>query len=458
MTRPDLAPWRPHRPRQRKRIAVIGSGIAGLGAAWALRDTADVTLFEAGDRLGGHSHTVEVEKDGRRAQLDIGFIVFTPPRYPNFTRLMDTLGVDTVPTEMSYGYSEAGGPEFCTSIARGGFLARKRSAVSPEHLGMIGAMLRFVMSAERDLAAGVADGLDLRSYLRAKGFGPAFERRFLLPMAGAIWSASEEEMLEHDAASFLRFFVAHGLTDFVRPQWRVLRNQSQDYVRRIAATLPDIRLNTRVRGIRRPSGGVLVDTGGIPEWFDDVILACHSDQALRLLRDANDEEAQFLGAVRYRPNRAVLHSDPSLAPTRKRALACWNARRPAPGAPCYYTYDMNQLQHIRDVSPIFLTLNPPHAPDPALTHGEYDFEHPSFSAASYPAQRRFNRIQGVRRTWFAGAWLGYGFHEDGLRAGLRVALRLGGKIPWAFVEGDVDGGPYREPWPERTPAAAIPAE
>lgn len=427
-------------PQSRRRIAVIGSGISGLGAAWALRDTADVQLFEKRDRLGGHSCTVDIDYDGVTIPVDVGFIVYTPRCYPNLDAFFDHLGVERRATKMSFGYSEEGGIEWCSNLL--GFAAQKRNMFRPTHLGMIGEMVRFCLTARRDLSAGRANGLRLRDYLSRKRYSQAFQTRFLLPMAAAIWSASEEEMLDQDARSFLEFYAAHGLTDFTRPQWRTVTGGSRNYVNRIAGDLEgQIHLNACLRRVERGPRGVRLffEDGGV-QTFDDIILACHSDEALALLDDPSPEEKAYLGAIPFRENRVVLHRDPSLAPSRGRALASWNSRR-APGDElAYVTYDMNQLQHIDPSRPVYVTLNPTREPDPGLTFAEFDFDHPSVSSAAMAAKRGFNRIQGVNHTWFAGAWLGYGFHEDGLTSGLRAALKLGGKVPWAFAEGAFSGG------------------
>jgi len=437
-------------PRAKKKIAVIGSGVAGLGAAWALRDTADVTLFEKRDRLGGHSCTVNIDYDGKTIPVDVGFIVFTPRQYPNLTALFHHLDVETQPTKMSFGYSEAGGIEWCSNLL--GFAAQKRNMFRPSHLGMIADMVRFCLTAKRDLARGRARGIRLCDYLDQRGYGKAFQDRFLLPMAGAIWSASADEMKEQEAEAFLEFFAAHGLTDFERPEWRTVAGGSRNYVNRIARALEGrIVTNAGIKSVRRTPAGVTINfTDGPARNFDDVILACHADQARALLADADQNELDFLNAIPFRKNRVVLHRDPSLAPDRDLALASWNSRREHDSDAAYVTYDMNQLQHIDPDKPVFVTLNPTRDPDPALTFAEFEFDHPGMSSASIAARRRFNQIQGVRNTWFAGAWLGYGFHEDGLTTGLRAALRLGGSVPWDFTGSALDGGPI--------PAAALDAD
>jgi len=434
MTLTDIASARRSGPKQS--IAVIGTGVAGLGAAWALRDSAKVTLFEKRGRLGGHSCTEDIDYDGTPISVDVGFIVYTPRRYPNLTALFDHLGVESTPTKMSYGYSVEGGVEWCSNLL--GFAAQKRNMARPSHLKMITEMVRFCLTAKRDLAEGEVRGMRVIDYLERKNYGEAFRERFLLPMAAAIWSSTEEEMKEQDAEAFLSFFEAHGLTDFTRPQWRTVTGGSKRYVAAMERELTaDIRLNADLAGVTRVQNGVAVKmSDGSVERFDEVIFACHSDQALALLEDASDEERAYLGAIPFSRNRIVLHRDESLAPSRKLARAAWNSRRAKGDDVSYVTYDMNQLQHIDPSRPLFVTLNPTREPDPALTFAWHDFDHPGMSSASIAARRRIDRIQGVNRAWFAGAWLGYGFHEDGLTSGLSAALCLGGSVPWSFTPGD----------------------
>jgi hypothetical protein len=273
-------------------------------------------------------------------------------------------------------------------------------------------------------------------------------------MGAAIWSASEEEMRAYPADAFVRFFQNHRLMHMARPQWRTVKGGSREYVRKIATDLEGkVALGEPASSIWRTATGVGIETqSGKVQEFDEVILACHSDQARNLLTDMDPDEADLLGAIRYSANRAVLHRDKSLVPHRPGARAAWNYGRDSANGPASVTYDMNRLQGIDADKPLFVTLNPHREPDPDLVFGDFQYDHPQFTTAALAAQRIFNQVQGVRRTWFAGAWLGYGFHEDGLRSGLRVALRLGGQIPWAFADGDITGGR----WGER-PAPAIPA-
>ncbi len=425
----------------RKKIAIIGAGISGLGAAWALRNVHDVTLFEKRSRPGGHANTVDIDYDGTPVAVDTGFIVYNPLNYPNMAALFDELGVESIQSDMSFSFALDGDIEW-SSNGLGGLFAQKRNALRPSYIAMLRDVLRFNRTAPGDLESGRLSGLGLGDYLQQTGVGERFIRNYLLPMGAAIWSASEDEMRAYPADAFIRFFQNHRLMNMSRPQWRTVKGGSREYVKRIAADLDgNIRLSVAASAIWRHANGVTVRTGdGAAQEFDEVILACHSDQSCRLLKDTDFQEDELLAAIPYKANRAVLHRDVSLCPKRSGARAAWNYCRDEADGPASVTYDMNRLQGMDADKPLFVTLNPHREASPALTFGEFRYDHPQFSTAGLAAQRIFNRIQGVRHTWFAGAWLGYGFHEDGLRSGLRIALRLGGQIPWTFVEGDVDGG------------------
>lgn len=432
----------------KQRIAVVGAGVSGLGAAYALKDTAEVVVYEARDRLGGHANTVDAPAGpgGGPVAVDTGFIVFNTLNYPNMTRWFDELGVPTRDTDMSFAFAVPGGVEWSSNA--GGLFAQKRNLISPTHLGMLRDVLRFNASARRDLRSGALEGLSLGDYLTAGGYGQAFRERYLVPMGAAIWSASVDDMLSYPAQTLVRFFDNHRLMHARRPTWRTVVGGSRSYVSVMGDVLGErARIGCGARAVWRDAGGAFVhDTHGNVERYDHVIFATHSDRTLSLLQDPSETERFFLGAIQFAPNRAVLHSDQTFMPKRRAAWAAWNCRMVSPDATPEVTYDMNALQHIPADTPLYVTLNPQREPDPARVYGEYDYDHPQFTNAAIAAQRRFNTVQGENRAWFAGAWLGYGFHEDGLRAGLRVALKLGGSIPWDFVEGDVDGGA----WPART--------
>lgn len=431
---------------KRSRIAVIGAGVAGLGAAWALRNRHDVTLFEKRDRLGGHANTVTVDYDGDAIDVDTGFIVFNTLNYPNLTNLFDHLGVATYRTDMSFGFSLDGDLQWSSNGLKG-LLADPANLFRPGFVQMLRDILRFNTRAQADLEAGALLGLTLGQYLDRLGLGQRFRHNYLLPMGAAIWSSTEEEMQAYPAEAFVRFFNNHRLMHAKRPKWGTVIGGSRTYVEKIKAALgaAGTLFAPGAASVRRtPDGVVVTDADGASHRFDEVILACHSDQALALLEDADADERDMLAAIPYAPNEAVLHRDTSLRPSRRHAQAAWCYLREPGSQSAAVTYDMNRLQNIPADKPLLVTLNPVREPDPALTYGRFQYDHPQFTAPGMAAQRIFNRIQGVRRTWFAGAWLGYGFHEDGLRTGLRAALRLGGEIPWSFAEGDICGGAWGE--------------
>ncbi|WP_440959825.1 NAD(P)/FAD-dependent oxidoreductase [Oceanicaulis sp. LC35] len=441
------------------RIAVIGAGVSGLGTAWAMRNVHDVTVFEKRDRLGGHANTVSIDYDGETLDVDTGFIVFNPLNYPNLIALFDHLDVDSFQTDMSFGFSLDRQFEW-SSNGLSGLFADPSNLFNLRFLAMLRDILAFNRQAQRDLETGGFEGLSLGQYLDKLKLGEAFRTQYLLPMGAAIWSTSEHAMADYPAETFVRFFKNHRLMHAKRPKWHTVKGGSRTYVHKLEAELKDanVAFRSEAVSVRRDASGVsITDATGETHRFDEVILACHSDQALRLLSDADENERQMLGAIRYGANEAVLHCDTTLTPKRKAAQAAWTYLREG-GDEAAVTYDMNRLQGIRSDKPLFVTLNPVRQPREETVFGRYQYDHPQFNAPALAAQRIFNSIQGVRHTWFAGAWLGYGFHEDGFRAGLRVALRLGGQIPWDFVEGDVDGGHWARPAPYKPAAAHIAAE
>lgn len=414
------------------KIAIIGSGVSGLGAALALKDVHEVVLFEKDSRLGGHANTVTVDCSDGPVAVDTGFIVYNEANYPNLVGLLDSLGVETRLTDMSFACA-GGGVEWSSNFPRGVF-AQKRNLVNPSFLWMLNDIRRFNDLARNDLLKADLKDLSLGAYLKLRGFAEGFRDRYLLPMGAAIWSTTEGRIGDFPAESFLRFLQNHGLLQFTPPMWKTVTGGSRAYVEKIGAILGDrVRTNAAVTAVRRVPGGVLVEAGQGPELFDQVILACHSDQSLKVL-DADPEERAFLGAVRYSANKAVLHRDPALMPGRRPAWGSWNyIGDKQSGSTPYVTYWMNNLQMLTTADPLFVTLNGPPA-DPALVIAEYDYDHPQFDTPALAAQRRIGRIQGRGGVWYAGAWLGYGFHEDGITSGLKVALELGGRIPWAFVD------------------------
>ncbi|HDR9203881.1 FAD-dependent oxidoreductase [Burkholderia vietnamiensis] len=425
-------------PRGR-RIAVVGAGIAGLASAYLLARRHRVTLFESADYLGGHTHTVDVELDGARHPVDTGFLVFNDRTYPNLIALFDELGVAAHATDMSFSVSVDGGRLEWAGSNLNTVFAQRRNLFSPTFLGMLRDILRFNAAARDHLDAAHRQRLSVGELLTAGRYGAPFQHHYLLPMAAAIWSSAANDILRFPAATFLRFCLNHALLQVNnRPPWRTVAGGARQYVERIAATLDDVRVGTPVRAIRRDDGYVMVATDAAGhERFDAVVLACHAPTSLRLLADPSNAERDVLGAVRYQHNVAVLHTDTALLPRRKRVWSAWNylSGRSAPGggdaAPVCVSYLLNQLQPLPFRSPVVVTLNPVDEPAPGTQLGRYDYEHPLLDLAAVDAQQRLPALQGRRNTWFAGAWTGYGFHEDGLKSALRVAADFGIAPVWA---------------------------
>ncbi len=421
-----------------QRIAVIGTGIAGLSAAWLLQQRHDVTVYEAEDRVGGHSCTLATPWG---VPVDVGFIVYNETNYPNLTALFRHVGVATRPSTMSFAVSLDGGRLEYNGTDIPGLFAQKRNLVRPRFLRMVRDILRFYRTAPGHIAE-LWDTLEpLGSYLDRHGYSAAFQQDHLLPMAAAIWSTPCAEMRAHPAAAFLRFCDNHGLLQVDgRPAWRTVAGGSREYVTRLAAPLAGRILTGRpVRAVVREAQGVAIhDAGGEVRRFDQVVIAGHADQALGMLADADARETALLGAFRPSLNRTLLHTDSRLMPRRRRAWASWNYLGPLsdtadPGLPCV-TYWMNELQGLAGPD-VFVTLNPTIEPRPETVLFEGQFNHPAFDATALRAQRELWSLQGVRRTWFAGAWFGAGFHEDGLQAGLAVAEAIGGvRRPWSVPD------------------------
>jgi predicted NAD/FAD-binding protein len=419
------------------RIAIVGSGIAGMGAAWALRAQHEIVVYEKDARPGGHSHTVDIDYDGTQIAVDTGFIVYNERNYPNLTALFAELSVAAIPSRMTFGFSALGGAlEWQGSSARSLF-AQKRNILRPSFHRMWLDILRFRREGPEDLLAGRTAGLSLGDYLSQRGYSAAFRDNCILPMGAAIWSSSPKDMLDFPAQSFIRFFDNHRLFHLDKPSWRTVKGGSREYVKRLTAPLRErLRLSTPVTAVRRTDrGAAITDQTGRTEIFDHIVFACHSDQALALLADATDVERQVLSPLRYSPNAVYLHRDPALMPKRKSVWSSWNylARETNDGSAVAVTYWMNALQSIDGRYPLFVSLNPPHPPAPHLTFQTFTCDHPQFDAAALVAQRRLHLIQGVRNTWFCGAYAGYGFHEDGLTSGLEVAQRLGASVPWGGI-------------------------
>ena len=428
--------------RGRRRVAVVGSGISGLSTAWSLADDAQVTLFEADSHFGGHAHTVDVTLDGVMHGVDTGFLVFNHATYPKLVRLFDELQVQTAASEMSFSVQVPEVGLEWSGCNLDTVFAQRRNLLSPRFLGMLRDLMRFnrvtTTIAERNEEAALQQPIG--DFLVERGFSTAFRDWYLLPMLGCIWSCPTDQMLRFPVATMIRFCHNHGLirvTD--RPQWHTVRGGSREYVQRMLARIPDARLNTPVRAVRRvppatASAGVWVDTDAGSERFDEVILAGHSDQSLALLgAQASTDERAVLGAIGYHRNRAVLHTDAGLLPQRRKAWAAWNyVRAPAlaqeQSAVCLH-YLINRLQPLPWTQPVVVSLNPTREPVAGTVLGEFDYAHPVFDAAAIAAQARVPQIQGQSHVWFAGAWTRYGFHEDGLMSGLAVAESL--RARWA---------------------------
>jgi predicted NAD/FAD-binding protein len=405
------------------RIAVVGSGIAGLASAWLLSRRHDVTLFEANDYPGGHTHTHRVMQDGREYAVDTGFIVHNRAHYPLLSAFFDELGVATQPTTMSFSVrSEASSLEY-NAATLDTLFCQRRNLVSPRFLGMLRDLFRFYREAPALLDMD-GQGPSLGDYLQAHDYGEAFRDEHLVPMACALWSSPSSSILGFPAKYLVRFMANHHMLRIAgRPEWRVVEGGSRTYVDALRARWNvNERLNTPVVGVRRHADSVEVVTHGGTHAFDELVLACHSDQALALLGDADGAERAVLGAMTYQPNETVLHTDASLLPRSRKAWAAWNAFVPAqPGAACTVSYCMNLLQGIQSPDPFVVTLNRTEAIDPSRILRRLTYHHPVYTHASVAAQARRNEIQGRRRTWFAGAYWGWGFHEDGMRSAVELA-------------------------------------
>ena len=450
-----------------KRVAVVGSGIAGLATAHALRSQARVTLFEAGDYFGGHTHTVDVTlpaatagpvgKAGSGGTLtsnpithgvDTGFLVFNHRTYPSLVKLFGELQVETAASDMSFSVQVRQDGLEWSGCNLNTVFAQRRNLLRPRFLRMLADVVRFnklataiaLRGADTELGEPIGDFLD------REGFNTAFRDWYFLPMIGCIWSCPTDQMLRFPIGTMIRFCHNHGLIQVAdRPQWHTVRGGAKHYVAKLLQGIPDARLNTPVRNVRRlPAGrgssggsgmagqaGVMVATDHGAERYDEVVLACHSDQSLALLADASAAERSILGAIRYHPNRALLHTDAGVLPQRKLAWAAWNYARAAEtdreeAAVCLH-YLINRLQPLPWAQPVVVSLNPDPAlmPDPATVLGEFHYSHPVFDGAAVRAQQRLGEIQGQSGLWFCGAWTRYGFHEDGLTSGLNVVQALG---------------------------------
>ena len=439
------------------KIAIIGSGIAGLAAAHRLQPHAAVTLLESGSYFGGHTHTVDVTLDTPQAPrthgVDTGFLVFNERTYPQLIALFAELGVHTAPSDMSFSVqvpASAGQPRLeWSGTSLNAVFSQRRNLLNPRFWRMLRDVLRFNRLAT-DIALRNAEGelmQPLKGFLQAHRFSPEFTDWYFLPMLGCIWSCPTAQMLEFPVATMIRFCHNHGLIQVSnRPQWHTVAGGARHYVDKIVASVADKRLNCPVQQIRRDADGVSVTSAGQTERFDKVVIATHSDQALALLVDASAQERVTLGAIGYQANRAVLHTDASVLPRHNRAWAAWNyqraphadapqgsdtgvqahlvpARQPDSQRVCLH-YLLNLLQPLPFAQPVVVSLNPLQEIDPQHVLGSFDYTHPVFDLAAIRAQTDVPALQGQQHSYFCGAWTGYGFHEDGLNSGLDVAARL----------------------------------
>ena len=412
------------------RIAIVGGGIAGLGTAWLLtRRGFRVTLFEAAERAGGHTATVDVALDGRTFPVDTGFLVYNERTYPRLVELFRELDVETVASDMSFSCRiDATGLEWAgTSLAT--LFAQPRNALRPAFWRMLRDVLRFNREATSLAQSEWLSSWSLGDFLARNRYGDAFRDWYLLPMAAAIWSSPKRDILDFHLSSFVAFCRNHGLLQLTdRPQWRTVKNGARTYVERIVAALADVRLGTPVMRVLRRADHVDVVTQRFgSERFDEIVLACHSDQARAILADRSSQEDMLLGGVRYQSNRVVLHTDDALLPRSKRAWSAWNylaTDDPHGTRPVAVSYLINKLQRLPTARPVIVTLNPPYEPAERHVIGEYEYAHPLIDGRAVRSQRSIADLQGLRHTWFAGAWMGYGFHEDGLASAHTAADAL----------------------------------
>ena len=424
-----------------ERIAIVGSGISGLAAAHALAGKASITLFEAGDYFGGHTHTVDITLPTPTGSVthgvDTGFLVFNERTYPELIRLFAELDVKTAKSDMSFSVMVPGGRGRGKTLEWSGsslnsVFAQRSNLLNPRFLGMLRDIVRFnrLTTEMANTNAEAAMEQPLGDFLETHAFSDAFRDWYFLPMMGCIWSCPTEQMLQFPVATMIRFCYNHGLIQVAdRPQWWTVSGGARHYVEKIVAGIADKRLGTPVRHISRDAsatqGGIRIQTDAGAEVFDKLILATHSDESLALLRDATSAEKTVLGAIRYQPNHAVLHTDASVLPQKKLAWAAWNYERaqntPQESARVCLHYLLNMLQPLPFTQPVVVSLNPLREIERKHIMGEFTYAHPVFDLAAIRAQKQLPSLQGLQNTWFCGAWTGYGFHEDGLKSGLLVA-------------------------------------
>lgn len=408
------------------KIAVIGGGVSGISAAWALAKSHQVSLYEKEHRLGGHTHTHALRIGGRDYRIDSGFIVHNTANYPLFSAFLRELGVETEETEMSFSVHDRATGMYYNARDFSTLFAQKRNLLSADFWRMLWQIRRFYRECPA-LLDSPADGPSLDDYLKDNGYSRYFADNHLIPMASALWSSPSRKILDFPAKYLVSFMANHHMLQVSgRPQWRVLRNGSSTYIEAACRQWNvQVRTGAAIREVRRFESHVDIDCGDNCESYDHVVFACHSDQTLRLLAEPTTAECDILGAIRYQDNETILHGDRSVLPPDKRAWAAWNADIPGdPDAPCTVSYCMNILQGLDSPHAFIVSLNQRHLIDPELIHAQMHYRHPVYDHAMVRAQARRHELQGRKRSWFCGAYWGFGFHEDGFRSGLDVATAI----------------------------------